>query len=91
MIRTSQLCSPVALLLALAACKTSGALPDRSDIEAAAEAKPRPTAAILVDPTADALHNSAIEAWGDRVRAAGLRLCRFYERTGMEKLVCPTR
>ncbi|MYL98719.1 hypothetical protein GR702_13195 [Novosphingobium sp. FGD1] len=58
---------------------------------AVTEDKPKPTAAILTDPSADARYNSAIEAWGDRVRDAGLRLCRFYERTDMEKLVCPTR
>lgn len=87
--------SAVAILaiLGLAACspRPQVGVPPVADIEAATEAKPKPTAAILTDPDADALYNSAVEGWGDRVRAAGLRLCRFYKRTGMEKLVCPAR
>ncbi len=58
--------------------------PPIADIQAATEAKPKPTAAILTGPAADALYNSAVEGWGDRVRAAGVRLCRFYRDVGVK-------
>jgi hypothetical protein len=83
--------STVLILFALAACKTaSPTLPPAADLIAVTEDKPKPNAAILTDPSADARYNSAVEAWGDRIRAAGLRLCRFHERTGMHILACPT-
>jgi len=73
----------------LAACATSGAYPPAKDLAAVTELKPKPLAAILTDPAADARYNSAVEAWGDRLYAAGARLCRFAERTGMKGLDCP--
>lgn len=75
--------------LALAACTTTTAgYPPRADVEAVTAAKPKPTAAILTDPAANALYASKIEAWGDAISAAGKRLCRFYETTGMD-VDCP--
>lgn len=71
-------------LLTLSACATTGAYPAKADIEAATEAKPIPPLDILTDPAASDLHASRVEGWGDRVRAAGVRLCRFFERTGMD-------
>jgi hypothetical protein len=56
---------------------------------AATESKPVPTNAIATDPVAEAQYNSAVESWGDRVRAAGVRLCRFFDETGMKGLDCP--
>ncbi|EJU14141.1 hypothetical protein LH128_05263 [Sphingomonas sp. LH128] len=38
----------------------------------------------MTDPAASALYNSRVEGWGDRVRAAGVRLCRYFEAQGME-------
>jgi len=48
------------------------------------EAKPVPGDEIVTDPVASAKYNAAVEAWGDRLRAAGMRLCRFFDRTGMD-------
>lgn len=79
----------VALVCMLGACKTTGSFPDPKDIAAVTEAKPKPTGDILTDPAAGDRYDSAIEGWGDRVRAGGMRLCRFYERTGMPQLACP--
>ena len=53
------------------------------------EAKPVPTEAIVTDPRASALYNADVEAWGDRLHSAGLRLCRYFKATGMEGLDCP--
>lgn len=86
--RTIEQSSIVALALSLCACTTTGAYPPLADIQAVTEAKPRPTAAILTDPAADARYNASIEAWGDSLRAAGVRLCRFYARTGMDGVEC---
>ncbi|EJL21879.1 hypothetical protein [Novosphingobium sp. AP12] len=79
----------LAALLLLSACKTTSAFPPRQDMVEVTEAKPTPGADILTDPAAGDRYDSAIEGWGDRVRAAGMRLCRFYERTGMPDVVCP--
>lgn len=87
--RTTGKFAAVSLVLALTACTTTGAHPPLADIQAVTEAKPRPTAAILTDPAADARYNASIEAWGDSLRAAGVRLCRFYARTGMDGVECP--
>jgi hypothetical protein len=38
---------------------------------------------------AEAHYNASVEAWGDRVEAAGARLCRFFQRRGMKDLDCP--
>lgn len=59
-------------------------VPPIADIHAATEAKPRPTSDILTDPAADARYNAAVEGWGERVRAAGVRVCRFYQRVGVK-------
>lgn len=63
-------------------------MPSRADVLAATEKKPAPTADIVTDPTASALYNAKIEAWGDRVRSAGVRMCRYFKRTGMGDLTC---
>jgi hypothetical protein len=72
----------------LSACKTTSAYPPPQDIVEVTEAKPTPGADILTDPAAGDRYDSAIEGWGDRVRAAGMRLCRFYARTGMPGVTC---
>lgn len=83
---SSRLCVAGALLL-VSACKTPGIYPPRQDLIEVTEKKPTPGADILTDPAAGDRYDSAIEGWGDRVRAAGMRLCRFYGRTGM-KVLC---
>lgn len=55
---------------------------------AAVESKPLPTEAIVTDPAASARYNASVEAWGDRLRSAGLRLCRYFKATGM-RVDCP--
>lgn len=89
--RTIEQSSIVAVALSLTACTTTGGYPPLADIQAVTEAKPLPTAAILTDPAADARYNASIEATLDRVHAAGLRLCRFYARTGMPGADCPEK
>lgn len=78
----------LALSCMLAACKTTSAYPSRQDLVEVTEAKPMPGADILTDPAAGDRYDSAIEGWGDRLAAAGGRLCRHFSRTGM-KVVCP--
>lgn len=72
----------------LAACTTTGTYPAVADINAVTEKKPLPPATILTDPAANDRYNSALEAYGDRLHAAGLRLCRYFQRTGMKGLDC---
>ncbi|HUD28944.1 MAG TPA: hypothetical protein VMQ93_08745 [Novosphingobium sp.] len=79
----------IAFLLLLSGCKTTDAWPPRQDLVEVTAVKPEPPADILTDPAAGDRYDSAIEAWGDGVRAAGMRLCRFYERTGMPAISCP--
>ena len=56
---------------------------------AVTEAEPEPTDDILTDPQAYERYNNAVESWGLRLRAAGLRLCNFFKDTGMKGLDCP--
>lgn len=71
-------------LLALAGCQHNSAVfPDARELRAVTEAKPKPSPAVLTDPAASDRHNAAIESWGERIYAAGVRLCRFYDRQGM--------
>lgn len=80
--------APLALL-ALAACATKpAALPPRADVQAIIEPKPAPPAAILTDPAASDRFNAELEARGDRLYAAGVRLCRYFAATGMD-VKCP--
>lgn len=75
--------------LFLSACATKPqAYPPRADLVAVVEAKPKPSASILTDPAESDRHNSRVEAWGDRVRSAGVRLCVFFRETGMPDLDC---
>lgn len=78
-----------ALLLAVSGCAAPASrLPPRADLQAAVEAKPVPTAEIVTSSKAAADYDAAIEAWGDRVRAAGGRLCRYFRALGMA-IDCP--
>ncbi len=64
--------------------------PSRADVSAVTEHKPVPTDDIVTDPKASALYNASVESWGDRVSAAGRRLCRFFKARGMA-VDCPER
>lgn len=55
---------------------------------AATEAKPQPTADIVTSAAAAEHYNVEVESWGERVQSAGARLCRFFERQGMD-VSCP--
>ena len=73
-------------LLALAGCgeRPKSTMPPLADVQAVVEPKPRPTAAILTDPAASDKYNSSLEAWGDRLSAAGRRLCTFFVAQGLK-------
>ena len=82
---------PLLLLLPLiaSACATQASrFPPRADVEAAAERKPAPTADIVISSRASDRYNVEVEAWGERVSAAGGRLCRYFKRNGMP-VDCP--
>ena len=76
------------LLLPLAAggCaareRTSLAIPPAADLRAAIEPKPRPDAIILTSARAEADYTASVEAWGERVSAAAVRLCRWTVAAG---------
>jgi hypothetical protein len=58
-------------------------------LKAATEPKPAPTDDIATSQAAADHFSASIEGWGDRVSAAGGRLCRWTERTYKLKLDCP--
>lgn len=84
---------PLLLLpMAASACAAPGsmkaAFPPPADLAAVTEPKPVPGPEIVTSAKAAEEYNAAVEGWGDRVSAAGGRLCRFYQRLGM-KVPCP--
>lgn len=83
---------PLLLLTIASGCGAPGSLragfPPPADLTAATEAKPVPGPEIVTSAQAAEEYNAAVEGWGDRVSAAGGRLCRYYKRLGM-KISCP--
>lgn len=78
------------MLLLASGCATSGGYPPLADLKAVTEAKPVPGDEIATDPVAEAHYNADVESWGDRLSAAGARLCRFFEAVKMPGLGgCP--
>lgn len=78
------------MLLLVSACASSAAFPPRADVQAAVEAKPVPGDNIATDDVAFQHYNADVESWGDRLHAAGARLCRFYLALKMPGLTsCP--
>lgn len=67
------------VLWAVSGCErpVSTPLPPKLDVEAATEAKPKPTADIVTDAAANARYSAAVESWGERVRSAGVRVCKW--------------
>lgn len=64
-------------------------LPPAADLQAASEVKPVPSDEIATSQKAADDYSASVEAWGDRVSAAGGRLCRWAERVGKKSLGCP--
>jgi hypothetical protein len=79
------------MLLAVSDCTASGVHPlPAADLAAVTEAKPVPSDDIVTSQKAADQFSADIEAWGDRVSAAGGRLCRYTERTtGKLPFACP--
>jgi hypothetical protein len=77
--------------LLASACTTPGAiLPPADDLKAVTEAKPLPTDDIATSQKAADDFSASIEAWGDRISAAGARICRYVERShGKLPFRCP--
>jgi hypothetical protein len=46
-------------------------------VEAATEPKPAPPADIASNPASGATYSADLESWGERLRSAGLRVCRW--------------
>ncbi|WP_260928236.1 hypothetical protein [Novosphingobium sp. 9] len=78
------MCLTILSLTACAAKTQVVGYPPAPDLVAATEAKPKPSPDILTDPAAADRYSSAVEAWGDRVRAAGVRLCGYFKAQGMK-------
>jgi hypothetical protein len=78
------------MLLAASACATPGAIPPPvADLKAAVEPKPVPSDEIATSQKAADDYSATIEGWGDRVAAAGARICRWSERVYKIKVGCP--
>lgn len=83
---------PLLLLPLLASgCAAPGTVyPPRADLVAVTEPKPVPRLEIVTSQQAADQYSADVENWGDRVSAAGGRLCRFYQRIKMPDLsFCP--
>lgn len=52
------------------------------------ETKPEPPGNIATDPVAGARYSADLESWGERLRAAGLRACRWLKTNGAA-VACP--
>ena len=58
--------------------------PPAVDVEAAAEPKPLPPVEIATDEDAALAYDLSLEAWGERVSAAGLRVCLWLNENGAD-------
>jgi hypothetical protein len=78
------------MLLLASGCASSGAIhPPADDLKAAVEPKPVPGDDIATSDQANADYSASVEGWGDRISAAGGRLCRWSERVYKVKVGCP--
>lgn len=83
----ASLALPTALLLATGCEKQVTAVqtfPAPADLSAVTEPKPRPSPAIVTDPQANARYDAAIEGWGERTQAAGVRICQWAKDMGLK-------
>lgn len=66
--------------------------PPSADLEQVIEEKPVAGPEIVTSAAAAATYDAAIESWGDRLSAAGGRLCRWAVDNGMKlPFACPAR
>jgi len=63
--------------------------PPVADLRAVVETKPIPGDEIATSQRAYDQYQASVEGWGDRISAAGARLCRWSERAYKLKLDCP--
>jgi hypothetical protein len=74
------------LLIAVSGCAATVSqkpiFPPRAEIERLQEAKPAPTIEIVTDEVKRELYNAELESWGERLSAAGRRLCRWMNDNG---------
>jgi hypothetical protein len=85
---------PLALLWAASGCagrvKVSLVSPPVPDLLAVTEPKPVAPVEIVTSQRAADLYSSDVEAWGDRVSAAGSRICRWTVDAGAKlPFACP--
>ena len=81
---------PLAALLLVQGCAQQGAIhPPADDLKAVVEPKPVPGDDIATSQKAADDFSASLEAWGDRISAAGGRLCRWSERAYRIKVGCP--
>ena len=76
---------PIGLSLAAASCERVTAVqsyPAYADLKDVSEPKPRPPLEIATDPQANTRHDAELEGWGERVQAAGVRICTWAESMG---------
>ena len=72
------------------ACATPAEIhPPVDDLKAVVEPKPVPTDEIATSQKAADDFSVSIESWGDRISAAGGRICRWSERTYKVRIGCP--
>ena len=83
---------PPLLTLSLASgCAEQAAIhPPVADLKAVVEPKPVPSDDIATSQKAADDYSATLEGWGDRISAAGGRLCRWSERVYKVKVGCPT-
>ena len=58
--------------------------PSRAEVANLQEAKPPPTADIVTDAQASERYNAKVENWGDRLSAAGRRMCQWFNAIGAD-------
>lgn len=83
--RAGSLALLTVLSLAIASCARGlpvQAFPSHADLQAATEPKPRPPVEIVTDPQENARYDAEVEGWGERVQAAGVRLCEWADSVG---------
>lgn len=88
--------APCVLLAAVSSCARPERLtpiyPPSADLMALTEAKPVPGVEILTSEAAANRHDAAVESWGDRLSAAGARVCRWAVDNGAKlPFACPAR
>jgi hypothetical protein len=80
----------LATLWLVSGCQTPGSIqPPAADLKAVVEPKPVPSEDIATSDQANADYSASLESWGDRISAAGGRLCRWSERVYKAKVGCP--